>query len=222
MNILALDTSSEILQMALSGDGFFLENHRIMGFKHAETLMPMIEALLKEASLDPRDLDLVVCAKGPGSFTGLRIGLATSKGLSEGAGCPLVTIPTLDAMAEPLSFLDYPVVPVMDARKQRYYAQFFLQGEKVTGPLDIAPLDLAEKLTSYPRVCIAGSGALDLELLLQNHPVHARLTFLDPRNLHGLGGLVRLGKQAWETRGPDGPEEGPLYLRPSEAELGKK
>lgn len=221
MNILALDTSSEILHLALSGEGFFLSNTRIMGFKHAETLVPMIESLLKEAAMDPRELDLVVCAKGPGSFTGLRIGIATAKGIAEGSGCPLVTVPTLEALAAPLGFLKDRVVPVMDARKQRYYAQIFLEGAPVTEPLDISPSHLAEVLTDHPGACVTGPGALDLEVLLREHPIHSRLTFLDPRNVNITASLIRLGREKLETRGGDCPEEGPLYLRPSEAELSK-
>ena len=221
MNILAIDTSSEVLQLALAGDGFFLSNMRIMGFKHAEILVPMIDSLLKERDLDPRELDLVICAKGPGSFTGLRIGISTAKGIAEGAGCPLVSVPTLEAMAAPLGFMKSPVVPVMDARKQRYYAQIFLEGNPATEPLDIPPLELAATLLNYPGACITGPGAMDLEALLRDHPVHPGLIFLDPRDGNTVSGLIRLGLHILETRGPDNPEEGPIYLRPSEAELSK-
>jgi tRNA threonylcarbamoyladenosine biosynthesis protein TsaB len=221
VNILAIDTSSEVLQLALAGDGFFLSNIRIMGFKHAEILVPMIDSLLHEGSLNPRELDLVVCAKGPGSFTGLRIGIATAKGIAEGAGCPLVTVPSLEAMAASLGFIKSPVVPVMDARKQRYYAQIFIEEKPSTEPLDIPPLELAATLLKYPGACITGPGSLDLEVLLRGHPVHPRLTFLDPRDGNSAGGLISLGRKILDTRGPDSPEEGPLYLRPSEAELSK-
>lgn len=105
MNILSIDTAAEILYVGVKTDKAFLENIRAMGLKHAETLIPLIRSMLKEIELSPGDLDLVVCSQGPGSFTGLRIGLATAKGISEGAGCPLVSIPTLDALAEPYRFL---------------------------------------------------------------------------------------------------------------------
>jgi len=113
------------------------------------------------------------------------------------------------------------VVPVMDARKQRYYAQIFQEGLPLTEPLDLPPLDLADRLANHPGACITGPGALDLEGLLRKHPVHPLLTFLDPRYGSTAAALIHRGREIFETRGGDGPEEGPLYLRPSEAELSK-
>ena len=128
MNILSIDTSGEILHLGLKSGETFLENTRDMGLKHAETLTPLIRSLMEEIDLSPKALDLVVCSQGPGSFTGLRIGLATAKGISEGAGCPLVSIPTLVALAEPWRDFEGIVMPVIDAKKTAVLHPVFPEG----------------------------------------------------------------------------------------------
>ena len=92
------------------------------------------------------ELDLIVCSKGPGSFTGLRIGMSTAKGLSMGSGVPLVTIGTMEMMAYGLDFFDGIVVPVIDARKKRYYTAFFNNKQRITENFDLTPFEILTKI----------------------------------------------------------------------------
>lgn len=221
MNILCIDTSGEVLSLGLKNGEAFLENIRDYGLRHAETLAPLIQSLMGEMNLSPKALDLVVCTRGPGSFTGLRIGLATAKGISEGVGCPLVSIPTLDALAEPWRSLKGVVIPVVNARKQRFYARLFRGGRALTEAMDITPGDLADLIPPGDEVFIAGPGGEDLKGRWIEALPREGIIFLDAPGAAASRGLLRLGRKRLEEVGPDTPEIGPIYLRPSEAEIKK-
>ncbi len=126
MKILALDTSTLAATMALVDDSEVLaESNLPPGRTHSTTLLPEIRRILKDRALEVRDLDLIAVGLGPGSFTGLRIGLAAAKGLAWAAGKPLVGVPTLDALA-----MNHPpartrICPLVDARKGQVYAALF-------------------------------------------------------------------------------------------------
>ena len=131
MNTLVLETSGKILTIALGAGDDFLEFVVDRGFRHSETLMPAVAMVLEQAGLEPQSLDLVGCSAGHGSFTGLRIGMATAKGIARGADCPLKAVPTLPLMAAGREHWPGIVVPVMDARKKRVYAAAFRGGERI-------------------------------------------------------------------------------------------
>ena len=99
MNILAFDFSTKILSISLKKDDSYYNYSAFVGFQHSENLLSSIEFLLYSAGIKGKDLDLVVCPLGPGSFTGLRIGMATAKGMADGAKCPFKAVPTLDGWA---------------------------------------------------------------------------------------------------------------------------
>jgi len=193
-----------------------------MGLKHAETLIPLIQGLMNEADLLPSELDLVVCSQGPGSFTGLRIGLSTAKGIAEGAKCPLVSLPTLGIMAEPFHFLNGIVLPVIDAKKQRFYAQLFSSGEAMTDPLDIDPIDLIDQFPKDKKIYIVGPGAYAYRDKINDRIKEFDLCFINPNDTSLGEAMIHLGVKKLKSSGPDEPESGPIYLRPSEAELGAK
>ena len=128
MNCLALDTSAEALGICLKTDRDLLNFSQIRGYRHAATLVPWISRFCREAEFSPDKLDVVVVAMGPGSFTGLRIGMATAKGLAAGADCPLVGVPSLDVYGWGLRNAPGLVLPVVDAKKNRLYAAFYKEG----------------------------------------------------------------------------------------------
>ena len=118
MRLLAVETST------LAGGVALLEGERLRGeyvldvsATHSERLMPAIDRLLGDAGWGARDLQALAVAVGPGSFTGLRIGLSAVKGLALALGIPVAAVPTLDAMAASLPFASLPVCPVLDARR---------------------------------------------------------------------------------------------------------
>lgn len=125
---IAFDTAVDRLSVAVEVDGEpprRVEYSADLGLKHAETLLPVLERLLDDVGATARDLEMVACMQGPGSFTGLRIGYATAKGLCAASGAAFVTVPTLEAMAS--CYAHYPglIVCALDARKRRTYAAIF-------------------------------------------------------------------------------------------------
>lgn len=222
MNILGIDTSTDRLGIAVSTQEGVFECYREIGFRHAEILAPLVQSLLQEAGLSPRELDLLVCSRGPGSFTGLRIGIATVKGLAAGCGAPIVTLPTLNAMAHQLSELPGIVITAIDGKKRRVYARPFRRGEPLCEPMDIRPDELAERLdtlsVSNEDIYLVGSGSpLCIGPIRELYPTRGVI----PLPLSSVAvprALIDLGRPLLEQGEIDAPSQGPLYLRSSEAE----
>jgi len=134
MKILALESSAIAASAALCEDEMLLgQTYLHTGLTHSQTLLPMAAGLLEQCGLKPQDLDLIAVAAGPGSFTGLRIGVAAAKGLAWPGNKPCAACSTLESMAWPLAFYpDAVIVCAMDARrKQVYNALFQTNGEKL-------------------------------------------------------------------------------------------
>ena len=126
MRILGFDTSAKAASVALSENGkliseFYLDS----GFTHSETVLPMAKAVLDAARITPADIDLFAVNCGPGSFTGLRIGSATAKGLGQALGKPVIGIPTVDGLAFNLYGTDKLICPLMDARRNQTYTGLY-------------------------------------------------------------------------------------------------
>ena len=126
MKILALETSAKSVSCAVVEDGAPLASaYQCTGLTHSRTLLPMVDAMLKNADLTIGDMDALAIAAGPGSFTGLRIGIAAVKGLAWAADKPCLGISTLEAMAENIAHLNGLVVGAMDARRAQVYNAVF-------------------------------------------------------------------------------------------------
>lgn len=126
MKILAIESSGTVASAALLEDNnIILEKTGPFKVTHSETLMPMIDEAFKEAGMKPVDIDLIAVSGGPGSFTGLRIGSATAKGLGFALNKDLVHVPTLDGMAYNYEGTDSLVVPMMDARRGQVYTGIY-------------------------------------------------------------------------------------------------
>ena len=180
--------------------------------------MVAIDRLLGDAGWAPRDLEGLAVAVGPGSFTGLRIGLSTVKGLALALAIPVAAVPTLDAMAATLPFAALPVCPTFDARKNEVYASLYRwDGRAMRREWDylaVPPDDLARRLTE--PVILLGDAAPSIRA------PHARLappTHQAPSPACvGFLGQARL--RAGESVAP--ADLVPIYLRPSEAELKRR
>lgn len=122
MNILAVDSSALTATVAVCIDGEVKgEMSFTTSLTHSETIMPMIDEVLKRTNLTINDIDLFACSEGPGSFTGLRIGIGTVKGLSYGLGKKVCGVSTLEALAHNVAFTDFLIAPIMDARRSQVY-----------------------------------------------------------------------------------------------------
>ncbi len=132
MKILAIESSAKAASAALCEDGNLISQYfQASGLTHSRTLLKMAEDLLKNLELTLSDVDAVAVARGPGSFTGLRIGVAAAKGLCWGADLPCIGVSTLEAMAwQGAGHADCVICPAMDARRgQIYNAKFRFDGE---------------------------------------------------------------------------------------------
>lgn len=164
MIILALDSTAKAAAAALLCDGELLaKDMHDDGNTHSSTLLPMIERLLKEKSLTVDDIDLFAASAGPGSFTGVRIGAATLKGLAFGRNKPCAAVSALEALAYNMRGTDGVVCALMDARRGQFYtATFKVTGgkvERITPDEAKSGEDIAASLAQYENVWLVGDGA---------------------------------------------------------------
>lgn len=155
MKILAIDSSGIVATVAILDDDILVAEYTINHKKtHSQTLLPMIEEITKMTELDLKELDAVAIAGGPGSFTGLRIGSATAKGLGLALDVPLVSVPTLDALAYNLCGSTDIVCPMMDARRQQVYTGVYsFYGEQMETLMPQAPMAVEEIAARLNEIC---------------------------------------------------------------------
>lgn len=164
MKILAIETSTMLGGVAIMEEpgGLIAEVRLNVKTAHSERLMTVIDHVLKQAGMDVSEIDAFGVAIGPGSFTGLRIGLSTVKGFSYATGKPVVSVPTLEAFAWNFPYSAYPVCTMLDARKKEVYAAVFRWRdggfERVMNEASIRPSDLLNAIEG--PVIFAGEGAL--------------------------------------------------------------
>lgn len=171
MKIIALDSSGLVASVAVLEDQTLIGEYNIQYKKtHSQTLLPMLDELKKMVELDLDSVDAIALAKGPGSFTGLRIGSATAKGLGLAMKKPIIEIPTLDGLACNLYGTDKLICPIMDARRNQVYTGIyeFLRKEGMPVSYKLVSLlpqcavsidEIAEKCNSFEReVIFLGDG----------------------------------------------------------------
>ena len=165
MLILAFETSAKAASVALLDDKKLLgESYQNTGLTHSQTLMVMAEDLLKQCGKTVSDVTAVAVAEGPGSFTGVRIGVAAAKGFAWGGELPCYGVSTLEAMAEHLGIWQGYVCPCMDARRSQVYNALFYvnqgQIQRIRDDRAIALADLAEELKTLTEpVFLVGDGS---------------------------------------------------------------
>jgi len=172
MTILAIDTSTDYLSLAIMKDGKIIGRfHRKCAMRHSSVLVPMIDRVLKKARSKIRDIDCFAVSAGPGSFTGLRIGVATVKGLAYALKKKIVAVPTLDAIAGNVKNFRGVICPVLDARKDKVYACLYRSDGKNIKRISrylLLPADgLLNRLKKYDRVFLLGDAADLIEKSIQ-------------------------------------------------------
>ena len=236
MKILAIDTSGLVGAVAVS-DGDMLLSQFSIQYKttHSEILMPMLDDICKKVHLDLSSIDAIAVAMGPGSFTGLRIGSATAKGLALALDKPIIPIPTVDGIAYNLYGVEKIICPMMDARRGQVYTGLYTfvpcKGEGVSSEqtFDMQVIqeqtatsveDIAEKINAIGKpVVLLGDGVpvyrdkLDklIKVPYSLAPFH--------QNRQNAAALAALAlKYAEEGRMINGDDFAPEYLRLSQAE----
>ena len=221
MLILAFETSAKAASVALTENGRLLgESYQNTGLTHSQTLMVMAEDMLKAAGKTMADVTAVAVANGPGSFTGVRIGVAAAKGFAWGAECPIYGVSTLEAMALGFGIFEGYVCPVMDARRSQVYNALFYvnQGkmERITPDRAIALSDLEIELKNLEKpVFLVGDGSK----LCYNTLQEAVPQVVMPPESRMHQRAVGVGLAALAQASPDDPAGlSPDYLRLSQAE----
>ena len=219
MNILSLDTSTPVLSLSLRTSSSYEERKIIGNFSHSENLLGEIKSMTKRAGIELKDLELLICTKGPGSFTGLRVGMAGLKGISLASSAPLVLVPTLSVIDESVQSLwKGPVLSVIDAKKKKFYFRLTLGGEVLISDRDGNPSDVIETLKNLKNVLITGPDAALFASKLSSFAEDLDIT-VDTEAPRCLSfALEKLGREKFEKDGADDIGEGPVYIRRSDAE----
>ena len=222
--ILAFETSAKAASVALMEDGKLLgESYQNTGLTHSQTLMSMAEDLLKTCGRTPQQVTAVAVAAGPGSFTGVRIGVAAAKGFAWGRELPCYGVSTLEAMARNLGVWQGFVLPTMDARRdQTYTALFHAEKGNLTRIEEDSAVsygELAEKIKNCQEpIFLVGDGAvLCYNTLLEAVP--GMVLPPEHRRHQRAAGVALLAQQMMDAGlSGDGAGLAPNYLRLSQAE----
>ncbi len=226
MKILSIETATLAGGVALMGEAGLIAEYRLhVEVRHSERLLLAIDRLLTDSGTAVADLDAIAVSIGPGSFTGLRVGLATAKGLAMGGRKPLVTVPTLEAIASLFPYSNALIAPMLDARRQEvYWALFDTQAgrpDRLHPEAATSPEALLEAIGHLDQpVLFVGEGAEKYKaLLLANRP---EKTLFAPKALQfpSAASVAELGLARLQKGEVYPPEEvAPFYLRVSTAEL---
>ena len=222
MKILSLDTSAEVCTAAVcDGERLISEMTVNTGNTHSQTLLPVIEQILKISEVTLDEIDAYACSTGPGSFTGVRIGVATLKGMAYGKNKPCVSVSTLDALAFNLIGYNGIICPVMNARRNQVYNAVFrcINGELTRlcedRALSINELDDELSLLDEP-IYLCGDGYEITEKGMSKTKVQ---NVPDRLWLHSAYSVARFAcKKLAAGEALTDKEIAPIYLRPSQAE----
>lgn len=222
MLILSLESSAVSASAALAEDGRLIAQYFLnSGGTHSRTLMPMLEEMLKNTGVSPDRVDVIAVAAGPGSFTGIRIGVAAAKGLAWAWEKPCCAVSSLEAMAMAVAHMEATVVSVMDARRSQVYnALFRAEGGKLTRlcadravGIDELALELNKIQT---RKILVGDGAALCYNQVSEYNVSLAPPHLLLQNAWGVAEVARRKAAAGEL--VSASELAPVYLRLSQAE----
>ena len=224
MKILAIETSAKSVSAAVVENGVPLASaYQNMGLTHSRTLMPLVDGMLSAAGLRVRDMDLLATANGPGSFTGLRIGVSALKGLAWALEKPCCGVSTLAAMARNLAHMEGLIICAMDARRNQVYNALFLAHDGVLPrqcpDRAIGLAELAEEIKNRPEpkfVVGDGAGLCYNHLLEQDVPCRMAPPQLMMQNAVGVA--LAAEEMAAAGQVTTARDLVPVYLRLSQAE----
>jgi len=223
MNIMAIDTSTLLGTVALVKDGRLLGQIDLdLPITHTKRIFKIIDILLKFTGITLSEVEAFAITKGPGSFTGIRIGIATVKGLAYALDKPIVSVTTLDALAWNFVFSPYLICPMIDAKKNEVFSALYIskQGklERISPYYSIRPLNLIKGIRR--KTIFAGTGVLVYKGLIERKMKD--LAIFPPHHLNRIQAEV-IGRIALEKIKKGEIEDKmnltPFYIRPSDAEL---
>lgn len=226
MKLIGIDTSGLVATVAILTDNTLSEYTIEHNHTHSTTLMPMLSSIIEMTETEHTDIDAIAIAAGPGSFTGLRIGSATAKGLAYSLNKPIIPVPTLEALAFNVQFFCGIICPIMDARRSEVYNGLYTFKDGsftiLKGQRTISIENLVKELkTEYPQenIVFLGDGVpvyrdeIDKNLNIKHF--YAPLSILKQR----AGSVAVLGKMYYNKgKLETADEHEPIYLRLSQAE----
>jgi tRNA threonylcarbamoyladenosine biosynthesis protein TsaB len=228
MKVLAIDSSSVVAGAAiLDDDRLLCEAYHHHKRNHSEILMPLVEEALDSSGLAPDQIDLFAVSSGPGSFTGLRIGISTIKGLAQALEKPVAAVPTLDALAYNIAYTDALVCPIMDARREQVYTSLYRREENGYSrilPYSAVPVEqLKKELLAFRQpILFVGDGIPAYRNMLMEM-MGASALFAPPYLAYQRASVIAcLGRRyALAGESIDCRDLQPFYLRQSQAEQKK-
>lgn len=218
MLMLCMDTSSQAASAALLSDGELLCEYTQNQMKtHSVKMLPMIEQMLESQGVSLSDVDVFACGVGPGSFTGVRIGVATARGFVKTLGAKAVSVNSLEILANNVSCYDKKVICLVWAREQECYCSVFENGEETIPPCVMTYEEIVEKAKDAPCLLVGDGAVRDREYFEKALPLARFAT-----GRENVLSAASLGEVAYRKvlAGKDCDSEGliPLYLRKSQAE----
>ncbi len=219
MKALAIDSSTPCITFTARNDDKLAQFKLDIGMHQSEQMLPSIEQVLKLVELEPKDLQFMALALGPGTFTGLRLSFAALKALELAFDIPLYGIPTLEALAYPFASWKGAVIPVIDAKKDRWYGAIYRSGELCQEPQD-GPLEAVLSGVDKEEHALAVGIDSDyfVELVRGNHPEYD-ISYLPAVTVDCGTQLLALAEKKFAAGEPGLADyDGPVYIRPSEAE----
>lgn len=225
MTVLAIESASLVASAALLNEEVVLgESSLNIRLTHSQTLLPMIGELMEKTGLEGAALEGIALSVGPGSFTGLRIGAATAKGLATAWHKPVAAVSTLGAMAYQMTACRYPICPIMDARRQEVYTALYDFDERGRFRQRMAPEAMAiqtllDRLAQQEAVLFTGDGLPVFQEIIRQR-MGEKAHFAPPHTARQRAAAVgALGLELFRRGETLSAEQvAPLYLRPSQAE----
>lgn len=226
MYILGIEAATPVAAVAVVTEGKVLAERMVNNRRtHSVNLLPMIRDILSDANINKNNLNGIAVSVGPGSFTGLRIGMSTAKSLAQVLNLPVIGIPTLEALAYPLTGHAGLVCPILNARKSEVYAALYrsigLEQSCLLPAFAAEPTKLAQKLLTYDEeITFLGDGVIEYKDTLRNH-MNGRARFAPECSSIPRGAAVaELGLRLIESGTIQSPYTLlPQYVRLSEAEI---
>lgn len=221
MKILSLDSSSVTASVAVTENGKVLgEGFINNGLTHSQTLMPLVAETLEKSGVSIKDIDLFAVTNGPGSFTGVRIGIASVKGMADALGKECIPVSTLEAIAQPLNTQDVIACAVMDARCNQVYIASFIGGKRLSQDRAILIDELADELKEYGKKTVfIGDGAVLCYERLKDKLDNVSLANESIRYIHASGiGFIAEEKTGRGESPVNSAKLVPFYLRLPQAE----
>ncbi|HZK20314.1 MAG TPA: tRNA (adenosine(37)-N6)-threonylcarbamoyltransferase complex dimerization subunit type 1 TsaB [Treponemataceae bacterium] len=223
MKALAIDSAASCISFAAVNEKKSVVLSLDIGMHQSENLVPGIQKVMQKVALSPKDLDFICLDLGPGSFTGLRLAFSALKAFQVSFNIPLYAIPTLEAYAYPWSFFQGAVLSVLDAKKQRFYAQVFRNGQSCTDMYDADAETIVTLLDTEENVLICGPDAQMFEEQAKSIRPTQNFTRIKGISTSPIYTLLDIARQKFNNKESGLLEyEGPLYIRKSDAELSLK